>query len=243
MKSINVFVLSVILFLIMGIITIRANEIAVTNLGGEIWAKKDGSGFSPEVFKAVKAAGYLDLELQIYPFERATMMFKYKKSACYLGGDEQAALDYIQLKVIGSEPFRQSTVYAFTLRSNAKITNVEQLSGKRIGLSRGMEVELLKLPSVKPSFDIGNSAMSTVQKLQAERIDVMISHYEHLSESLLAQLHYDPNVILYSNQEKLICHPSEKNQTYIEQFNKGLRIIKENGILQRLNEKYYGRRD
>jgi len=239
MKNISVIFLAISLFLIMGIITIRANEITVTNLGGS-WAKEEGSGFSPEVFQAVKTAGHLELDLQVYPFARATMMLGRKKSACYMGGDEQAALDYIQLEVISSESFRESTIYVFTLVDHPKITNVRQLNEKRIGLPRGVKVSTLDLSSIEPTFDFAFSTENNLQKLQAGRVDVMVSHYEHLSKSMLAQLHYDPEVILYSNQEKLICHPSEKNRTYIEQFNKGLRIIKANGTLQSITEKYYG---
>ncbi len=219
----------------------NAEEMVVAETSTAIWASEDGSGFAPDMFRAIKQAGQVELKLGLYPFARALNMFKTGEVACCLGGDEQAALDFFDMKVIASDPFLMSRMYAFTLRESPKITTVDQLRKQRVGAVRGTVPNILtvEVPSLK--FEFASTTKQNFRKLQAGRIDVFVAYITNLPQDILSMLHYDADLLLYANEDKLLCQPSSQNQRYIDQFNMGLRTIQDNGKLKQLYDHYYSK--
>jgi len=206
----------------------------------EPWAKFDGTGYAVEVFDAVQKVTDLDLELSVFPFARAIAMFKQKQSACYLGGDEQVALDYLNIEVIASEPFYESKIFVFTLRDQALIEYKEQLQNKRVGINLGVGLETLGLEQIDfQSIETVASVEMNYKKLKAGRIDAFLAYQSHLPRNYLKELNYSKGFPIYINLEKLACHPSQTNKLRIQLFNEGLREIRNNGLLNQLFKKYF----
>ncbi|MFC3150842.1 transporter substrate-binding domain-containing protein [Litoribrevibacter euphylliae] len=215
---------------------LHATNVAVQELSG--WYLTDGTGFANEVFQAVDREVPLNAQVRALPLIRAIYSFKENKSDCFIGGDKKIFNDLAQLQVRSSELFLEVHYVISTLKSEPMISSLAQLKGKRIGVERGIDINILKDDFSDVKVELGLFE-SHLKMLKLNRISAILGYYpDH--HNVLNQTHFDPNFIQYSYTDRLNCSVDPKNEEIINKFNMGLKAIKESGTYDRIWKKYFG---
>lgn len=199
-------------------------------------------GFVTEVVKeAYKAVGY-DVEVRFLPWERVMAMAKSGEvdgiMGAYYKKDREAAFKY-------SSPIGQSQLAFYKQRSKPyRYASLNDLKGKTVGIVRGYTYtpEFDSASGIKK--DQSDNLQAALRKLLAGRVDFVLDDqrviaYE-LKKSMAAQ----------ASQVEALSPPLQVNKLFVliskkapgadkklNDFNRGIDIIKKNGVYARISGK------
>lgn len=219
------------------IFSTNAQSVSLTMQLIEGWVEENEKGFALEVFNAINNEVKIPFELYKMPTARAFRYFSQQKTNCFLGGDKKAAYEMLNINVLASEPFLTTSMIIMTATSQPKISSLKQLEGKTLGVEFGVNLNIFDVDFSKIQIAYGHYK-NQLQMLALNRLDARIGYYPD-KESTLKNIHFDRNLVLYSNDDSLICHVTEENRQLISRFNLGLRTIKQNGVFKKLWNKYF----
>ncbi|MGL4995760.1 MAG: substrate-binding periplasmic protein [Deefgea sp.] len=151
-----------------------------------------------------------------------------------------------------SKKFLFSTAYAnntirFVKRKGDPFifTGVESLKGKRVGVTRGYTYSDVFKNSTLFNREDANNLLINLKKLQAKRVDLTLDDEAVINDTILK---YNPKLFaefelvegdLSVNPLYVVSGVKNPNhKEWIESFNEGLKVIKENGVLEAIFKKY-----
>lgn len=211
------------------------------------WGDKNGNGAGNEiVIEAFKAVN-INAKLQIVPYGRAKhLVLAGKAVACFSMSWEPALKDKI---IFSSEPLY--TVFA-TLFKNSQnktlIDSINQIPSKStIGTVLGYEYpeNFNALKNRNVSFDEARDELTNIKKLARNRVDYIILMLDELKtlEYLISDNVIEKEIakaLVISKQGSYVgfsmLHPA--GQKTKEKFDKGLSIIKKNGVYKSIIDKW-----
>ncbi len=145
-----------------------------------------------------------------------------------------------------SDHFMDNTIKFIKLKDDDfEFTNLSSLDGKRIGLIRGYSYESNFVNAGNYSKDEVNDFITNLNKLLVKRIDLTVED-EIVARSIISDKNpsaYDKIEFVSTplDQKKLFVVAGLKNPRHkdlIDAFNKGLKIIIDNGTYYKILEKY-----
>ncbi len=207
-------------------------------------------GFASAVVKAAFKASDVDVEYKFFPLSRAIF---YAKEGHDLNGQichGFVANSYHKDDVetfYHSVPIFEDDVIVYTLaKRNLKIKTFDDLQNLTIGTTRTLNERMLEVMDIHSKLKIIKSGTHDVlfDRLLYERVDAiwqtrananyfLLNKYSKEQRDQIAQ-----SEVIRTRRYHLILNKSiESNAENIRKFNRGLRIIKENGTYDALVEK------
>jgi len=246
-------IISICLFILLTSFCLNAGEEPVKFATGEwkpyVGEKMENYGFASEVISTACKASGLNYEYNFYPWKRA------EKNV--LIGSEFATFPFKETperlkKFNFSDTLYKSNYGILILKSNKKLQNfkyskVEDLKGFRVGIVANTEP--IKLPVKKAGGIIEEvpSSEKNIKKLEYGRLDFYIDDRAVIFQSI-NEIYNKKEIKKFvlldekfgeENEFKLMVSKKYPNSDKIlKQFNKGLRLIKQNGEYQNILNKY-----
>ncbi len=202
-----------------------------------------GKGFFAEIStEALKSVGY-DVEIKIVPCARAIMMTKSADYTAIMGASfTKERSEYFAYPKYSWEV----QMSFFSLKGKSIMyKNLEDLCPVKVGLIRGSYL-LERLKAVTCiNLDLGNSVSININKLIAGRFDLYLESKDNVN------YHLDKLSTGKIDSIESISPPFETDRIYttfsksingykklVADFDKGIKLIKENGIYDRILKKH-----
>lgn len=195
-----------------------------------------------EAFKAVGAKA----EFKNYPFARATMLVEGKEESATM---PKFKTEEREKKFIFSDPVIMSTAKFFYVKrrkipDNFKWSSLSDFKMFRIGGTLGYWY-LEEFKKVGINVDVTATNEQNIEKLYIGRIDVFlideITGWELIKKYDITKMKEFDTIDKPEKKEPLylmFSRDDKKNLETMEKFNKGLKIIKANGIYDKILKKY-----
>jgi len=204
---------------------------------------KDG-GYMIEVCKAAfETVGY-QLTVKLMPWKRAVKAAKLGIYDGLLGAYYTPARAEIYYY---SQPFEQEkTVLLALASSNLIFNNIRDLKSYDIGVMRGA-VNATQLDNANNlSFSYSNDASHNFKKLLLARIDYMVTGKAHLTYIINTEYSGKvPELTIFKPALKVndiyitLSKELDNAEAIMRDFNRGIHIIKENGLFQKIKTKHF----
>jgi len=200
-------------------------------------------GYIAEVIRqAFKTVGY-DLKIKWMPWKRALVSAE-KGVVDGLGGayytEERAK------KFLYSDSFESTQVVFCKMKDNpVKYEKIEDLKGYKIGIGRGYGLPEIIKNADYLSFDEAVNFEQNMKKLHRKRIDLLINSKMIILDMINKKFPHLKDKIEFIGkpleEETIHIVISKKipnGQTIINDFNKGLKIIEQNGYLKKIKDEF-----
>lgn len=201
------------------------------------------SGLNTETVRKLCQRLGFELEIQVLPWKRALLHIKEGKADALFAPrytEERAKFMYYM-----SEPLNiEKTVILARKGSNMKISKIDDLKGKVVGVVRGYvyDPEFDKYQGFKRK-DFSKDDRQLVKKFTNNRIPLIADMDEKVSKYLCRQAGVEAETIYVLNEtpsyigfSKII---GEKGKTLAEKFSQALRQLKEEGVIQKIESRYF----
>jgi hypothetical protein len=178
-----------------------------------------------------------------YPMARGYLLYENQKVDCVFPGDPSNLDSSTDMLV--SESFNMANAYLFNFDDLA--LNEKNIKGKRLALIRGYAYgNNQRILTHANALTVQNST-NAIGMLKLGRVEVFADYYLDLSLNLppeeLASLNYDPTSPIASVKDHILCHSTPKNIRFINQVNKVIHDMKQDGRLKTILGNYYGYKD
>lgn len=229
------------LFIFFVFTSVSASEkISIYAIALEYRLREDGNAQYNKLLSRIIELG-VEFNLIVRPFKRVFRDFD-KHSGCMfpvsLNTIATTAPQYKTLKLIASEAIDRVSLRVFTRTKEEKISKMEQLNGKKIGLWNGFDPKIF-LKGIEASVEVTPNEEVRVKMLNAKRIDVILGHIPDVilvAEELGLPLpYYDENLAIYHGEgAAVVCHDNAANRQFISKFNDALMQLKKTGELRNI---------
>jgi len=216
--------------------------------GAGPWGQADGTGCGNEIVVAAYKAVGVEVLLKVAPYVRAKHMVMDGSALACFG---MAWSDELKGKVIFPKTpiYTNSPAILTTIKNFKKYSNREQLPPHTpVGIVKGYEYppsfhQLVNNDSFDPVE--AESEVKNIQKVSAERLPLMVATIDDLKSSdyLVAEAGVENNIktafVLENSGTYLgfaIGNPD--TPTAIKEFDNGMAIIKKDGTLQKILERW-----
>ena len=114
----------------------------------------------------------MDIPVSVKPLARSVSDYKQKLNTCFLGGDKIALQIYLGLtdeqmkNFVFSSPYLKIDYVFYTLKTRKKISEKDQLKGKYIGITLGMNADHLDIKEYESSIVRVNSTSALMKMLE-----------------------------------------------------------------------------
>lgn len=206
--------------------------------------ESDGSGFYNELGHFILKDTTADYDIE--PYRRAVRRFLKDGESCLYPKNIEALLHTRDINttdgLIESLPVIRSIVALFTPEGAPLVRGPSDLAGKRVAYALGAKVPEY-LGADGAFFIAVSNEVDKARMLLNNRVDVMIANlpdarlvYRHLDSALPP---YDPMYHPFQSAKiRVVCHDTPTNRTFMEQVNKNLLSLHENGGLAAFLEKH-----
>ncbi|TQV84664.1 transporter substrate-binding domain-containing protein [Exilibacterium tricleocarpae] len=193
-----------------------------------------------KLFHQLAAMG-LEFELVVRPLTRVMRRFA-EGSGCFfptsMNAIKMAVPHLASMPLVASAPVDQISLRVFTRAGAGKITDLQQLNGRRVALWNGLDPEIF-LQGLTVKVETTPSEEVRVRMLEAGRIDAILGFTPDVllaADALaLAPPHYDESLALFRDEgASLICHESPVTRRFVAQFDQYLERLKKSGELRNI---------
>ena len=193
-------------------------------------------GFDIDLIKQIgKDLGY-EIEMKVQPFDALIPSLKAGKLDAIISG--MSATEERKKSVDFTDEYYKSTQMFLKKKGNNKITSIESLAGKKIGVQLGT-IQELEARKIKNANVVTNDAtINLILDLKNGKTDAVIL------ENIVAKefIKKNPDIEVFY-EEKLpygmaIAFNKGKNTEIIKKINEDLKKLKENGKYDELIKKY-----
>lgn len=216
------------------------NEITIAAASLSHLVEKDQSGIYQKLFKrAATQTGFETREIFL-PFRRALLEFEHKKVDCTYSFTEVLEELLGRNAIISSFPLGAFSFHIFTRKSSPVINKLSQLANLNIGAINGQEHYYRDRlpPTLENKLKLLNTDKQGIEMLKLERLDAYIGALPDLNPHL-ASLNYDPEFVLFKSFDRITCHNTPKNQTFLNELSAALQTLKEAGDYQAIAGELY----
>jgi len=192
--------------------------------------EKDGSGVYQKLFRrAIQKTPYTAKET-FYPFKRALLEFEHNKVDCTYSYTEVLEELLGKKAIITSYPLGAFIFHAFTRKNAPAIDNLSQLYNLTIGGINGQEqyYQSILSPELKYDLKLINTDKQGIEMLKLKRLDVFLAALPDVNP-FLHELSYNKDLVLYKSLDRITCHNTPKNQTFLKALSTQLQTMKEQG--------------
>lgn len=214
-------------------------------------ASQDGSGLACEIVSSAFNAVGINAKFVFYPWKRVEESVS--------NGLVFAGFPYFILNERLARPdlFTHSDtlfsseygIVSYRRDENQKLleyTKPEDLAGYTIGLLAGTPLVATPLKEANIEFEESNSIDSLLMKLSTGRLDFVIDDRLVLQQKISSLFPNETQKFLFldasfsgkRSMHLLVSSKFPHSHQILSKFNRGLQIISENGVLQKLYEKY-----
>jgi polar amino acid transport system substrate-binding protein len=193
--------------------------------------------FSDIVDEIELASGHKIVKtLMPFGFSRINKELEYGRKDCAIA---IVGKDYEDISILGEKLFDHSM--GVFLHSDLKLESYEDLLGLTLSVNMSLlsEEEFYIDDRIKKEFDPTYAV--GIKKIARHRVDGMvgaITTIQSLAKSMGLNSSLGEPMILVQEPVSLQCSKKSKNIRYIDDINKAIKIIKENGVLDAVLKKY-----
>ena len=193
-------------------------------------------GFDIDLIKQIgKDLGY-EIEMKVQPFDALIPSLKAGKLDAIISG--MSATEERKKSVDFTDEYYKSTQMFLKKKGNNKITSIESLAGKKIGVQLGTIQELEARKIKNANVVTNDTTINLILDLKNGKTDAVIL------ENIVAKefIKKNPDIEVFY-EEKLpygmaIAFNKGKNTEIIKKINEDLKKLKENGKYDELVKKY-----
>ncbi|EON91965.1 hypothetical protein MARLIPOL_10086 [Marinobacter lipolyticus SM19] len=174
----------------------------------------------------------VEVNESFYPIRRALLVFEQGEVDCIYSSTEALAQTFGQDELIFSFPLGKFSFFLFTLKNSPPMVSVSALENKRVGVVSGQEhflhpfLENHHLDVVWSRNDALNVSM-----LEYGRFEAVIGAIPDI-RPYLDRLSYSPDHPLLESFDRLTCHNTERNRSFLTQLSRELKKLKRDGVYQ-----------
>ncbi len=193
-------------------------------------------GVFVELTREVARRAAVPIDIKVFPPRRTIDSFTRKKVAGIF-----PALDVTNPGPVSkSAPIYMKVDYVFYKKGNRSVS-VQDLEGKRVGLTRGYPYvkELTQNPKIRIEF--ANDDVTNMKKLAAGRIDAFVveekSGLAAIGKSGVTGIEYDPAHRLSEQEVYYAFQPTPEGKEIAEKFSRALEAMQKDGSFGRIMAK------
>lgn len=205
------------------------------------WAQSDGTGIGNDVIKSAYAAVGIDVKYEVMLYDRALARVEEGSGiACF----------NVPMQSDNEQTFLWPDQKLYTVRSlfyaksdyQGSVNSTSDLEGKKLGLTQGYGYGNAIEQNDKIVKEYSRTDEVITKKLLAGRVDFIIL-YERCSDLIFRNLNAVEKVksVGVSESADIYLAFSKSNadaKRYMEQFNRGFEIIKNNGVYDSIMKKW-----
>ena len=198
----------------------------------------DGNGTYQKLMREILRRSGESAELTHYPLTRATVMFDKYKNACY-PVSLKLAVDILGYKLIAtSESINRFKIVIATLRGTAMVTSFEQIRGRTIAALPTTDLAAYGYSASSLTVRYVPTHEQGLDLLEAGKVSAMLGSVGDLI-ALKDKLNYEDADPIYAVDERLVCHPGTKSETFLKKIDPAIRSMKADGSLKTILGEYY----
>lgn len=222
--------------------TVAAPKFCGIDLDHFIEASTD-SGFYLELAKKISKKGNVPFEYVILPWQRAAYSMASGRCQCFMGGDAEVAKFYAGpfaglVDFISTKPMWTQNLVIYTRKDRPKITGLEQLKGKQIGIVLGIDLKHAKLEPYKKTVHRIYSRVSLFSMLKMERLDAVVAYWP-LARVFGDDFHFDKRLKLTTENPGFFCLNNSRTKKVLSQMDEGFRKLKKEGAFQKDFDRHF----
>ena len=200
--------------------------------------QNDGNGTYQKLMREILRRSGQSAELTHYPLSRATVMFDKFKNACY-PVSLKLAVDVLGYKLIATgESINRFKIVIATLRGVAMVTSFDQIRGRSIAALPTADLAAYGYSASSLTVRYVPTHEQGLDLLEAGKVSAMLGSVGDLI-ALKDKLNYEDADPIYAVDERLVCHPGAKSETFLKKIDPAIRSMKADGSLKTILGEYY----
>jgi len=195
---------------------------------------EDQTGVYQKIMQRALKALDTDIQEAFYPYKRTVMVFERAEADCIYSFTEVLEDRLGEDAVIASFPLGKFSYHLFSLSGQEPPTSLEALEGARVGAVIGHESYLNPILEGRLINVIWsrNDALN-VAMLEHGRFDTIIAAIPDILP-YLDKLSYAPGHPLIESYDRVTCHNTERNRTFLKALSAELERLKKAGDYQEI---------
>lgn len=195
-------------------------------------------GLFIELTKAIAERSGLDIEIQVVPAKRASVYFQEGDiHVLFPAVDRKFPPD--QLPNRSKEAIFSKKTYIFTRKDSPVFKSVQELEGKRVGVTRGYAYPEELLSNPKILLDEANNDEASAKKLLAGRIDAFVVEEQSGLNAFNASgamdgVHYDAESPVEVEDVYYAFQRTDEGAALAERFSNALSDMKQDGSFKKI---------
>lgn len=212
-------------------------RVAVPDITNLLTAHQDGI-YQQILARALDGLG-MEVEERFYPYKRAMLVFEKDQADCIYSFTEVLEDRLGDDAVIASFPLGKFSYYLFALKTSEPPENLDALAGKQVGAVAGHEAYLAPLLE-NHDIDVvwSKNDELNITMLEHKRFDTMVAAIPDV-RPYLGRLNYTPELPLMESYDRLTCHNTERNRTFLTKLSREMRRLKDTGVYEQLGGSLY----
>ena len=200
--------------------------------------QKDGSGSYQQLMREILRRSGESAELLNFPLSRATVMFDKYKNACY-PVSLKLAVDVLGYKLIATgESFNRFKIVIATPRGTAMVTSFNEMRGRSIAALPTADLAAYGYSASSLTVRYVNTHDQGLELLEAGKVDAMLGSVGDLI-AYKDRLNYEDADPIYAVDERIVCHPGARSETFLKNIDPAIRSMKSDGSLKAILGEYY----
>ena len=197
--------------------------------------QEDKKGAYDQVIKHL-TQDLTDFKHAVMPNNRAYRAFSHCQNCCYSPANLNSDFYDFGEDIVATQPINTAKAYIISLtKSRDYFTELSQLSDKVVGLERGINYGKA-VADADFTASITNSLLQNFNMLLINRIDALIAYAPDIYQAFKivdgSQFQYQPEHPLAIHKDALVCRGV--GPKFIQNFNSGLKQLKQSGQLRRI---------
>jgi polar amino acid transport system substrate-binding protein len=195
------------------------------------------SGLFVEIVKELISRTGQDFEVVVYPAPRTVASFHAGEIDAFF-----PALDVlIETDKAATEPMYVKKDFAFTRTGEPEIRSIQELAGKKVGITAGYPYvkELTANPAI--TLDVGPNDLANAAKLSAGRIDVFVVEEKTglaaLAQSGVDNVTYPADSPISEQNVYIAFQATEVGKAQAEAFSKALLEMQQDGTFGKIMQR------
>lgn len=205
----------------------------ITNL-----IESDHSGIYQKILNEALQSVPVTTEQRFLPYKRALLAFENSKVDCIYSFTQVLEKELGKSQIISSFPLGAFGYYMFTIKGSSPLTSPDQLLGLNVGAVIGHDSYYKHRLNKQTKLKMVGSDEQNLKMLAHKRLDAMIGAIPDLTP-YVDQLSYSPAHPLVKSYDRMTCHNTPYNQTFIDQLSASLRALKANGSYKEIAKELY----
>lgn len=200
--------------------------------------ERDQSGIYQRIVEEALESVPVTTKQYFLPYKRALLAFKNSKVDCIYSFTQVLEKELGKNQVISSFPLGAFGYYIFTPKGSSPLSSPDQLLGLNVGAVIGHDSYYKHRLNQQTELQMVGSDEQNIKMLAHKRLDAMIGALPDLTP-YVDQLSYSPAHPLVKSYDRITCHNTPYNQTFIDQLSISLRALKANGSYKRIAKELY----